>query len=204
MNDRRRTLWFRSLNCDGLHGWALLATLALPTLLSLGGDSWRKALQYERSGLQAGEWWRLLGAHWVHLGSLHLLLNVAGMALLWALFARCYAARQWLWIVLTAMLAVDAGLWFAAPGVLWYAGASGALHGVWSAGGWAQWRWRQPRTVVPLLLLIAKLAYEQLSGASAVINSIPVVLSAHLYGAVGGLLLPLLWGLPLARPQRSL
>jgi rhomboid family GlyGly-CTERM serine protease len=204
MNDRRRSLWFQSLNCDGHYGRALLLTLGALAIPGLGGESWRTALQYDRGQLGAGEWWRLLGAHWVHLGAMHLLFNLAGVALLWALFARCYAPRQWLWIVLAAMLAVDAGLWFMVPGVVWYAGASGALHGVWSAGGWAQWHWRQPRTAIPLLLLIAKLSYEQLSGTSAVISSIPVVLSAHLYGALGGLLLPLLWSVSLARRNRSL
>jgi rhomboid family GlyGly-CTERM serine protease len=197
MMDLRRAHWFRSLNCDMGHGWALPAVLAVPTLLACGGAQWRSSLQYDRAGLGAGEWWRLLTGHVVHLSVAHLLLNLAGLALLWMLFAREYSPRQWLIIAALSVTAIDAGLWWLQPGVLWYVGASGLLHGVWAAGAYAQLRLHAPgeRTIgaaAPLLLLLAKLAYEHISTRSALIGSIPVVLAAHAYGAAGGALWPLL------------
>ena len=46
--------------------------------LALGGERLRMLLQYDRAALAAGEWWRLVTAHLVHLGWDHLALNVAG------------------------------------------------------------------------------------------------------------------------------
>jgi len=56
---------------------------------------------------------------------------------------------------------------------------------------------------VALLLLVAlvlKLAWEQLHGASLLVASFPVVVDAHLYGAIGGLLA---WRLLRARQRAS-
>ncbi|MGH8230318.1 MAG: rhomboid family intramembrane serine protease [Steroidobacteraceae bacterium] len=52
------------------------------------GQWGRAQLAYERAGLAQLQFWRLISAHLVHLGWQHTLLNCAGLALLWALFAR--------------------------------------------------------------------------------------------------------------------
>ncbi len=77
------------------------------------GDA--SCLQYERDALAHFQWWRLFSAHLVHLGWVHALLNCAGLALLWVLFAREFPPRRWLWILLMAATAIDAGLWFLRP-----------------------------------------------------------------------------------------
>ena len=208
MMDRGRWKWFGSEIGDsrGLRG--RLALLLVPgaalLLVAAGGDTLRALLRYERSALAAGQLWRLVGAHLVHLGARHLLFNLAGLSLLWLLFAREYGARRWLAIVLATMLAIDAGLWFGSPQLQWYVGASGVLHGLWSSGGWAQWRRRAPATGTPLLALLLKLLVEQWRGASMVVGDLPVVLEAHVYGALGGLLLPVLWQLTEMRRARPL
>jgi rhomboid family GlyGly-CTERM serine protease len=181
-----------------------LATGVVLAAIQAGDGAAVALLQYQRSALQKGEWWRLLTAHCVHLNATHLAFNLAGLVLLWALFARCFTARQWLGIVLCVMLGVDTGLWFASPAVAWYVGASGVLHGVWSAGAWKQWQWPAPLTGLPLAVLLLKLLYEHFVGTSAVISSVPVVLDAHVYGAVAGLILPLIWSLSLASRRRWL
>ena len=80
----------------------VLVLAALLVLLAplLGGAPARTALRYDRPAIAAGQWWRLLSAHLVHLDAHHALLNAFGAALMWALFARDYAARQWLGILL--------------------------------------------------------------------------------------------------------
>ena len=85
------------------------------------------ALRYDRAGLEAGQWWRLLTAHLVHLDLEHAALNALGLVMMWALFARDYHWRQWLVILATATLMIDAGLWFRDTGVAWYVGSSGVL-----------------------------------------------------------------------------
>jgi rhomboid family GlyGly-CTERM serine protease len=184
--------WFRSANCDARYGAALLATLLLLLLLAASGDWGRSALQYEREALAHYQWWRLLSAHLVHLGWRHAWLNCAGLALLWMLFAREFTPRRWLWIAFLSAASIDAGLWFLRPGVDWYLGASGVLHGTWAAGACAMYRRGDGFGAALLLLLIIKLVYEQQSGASLFDRDLPLVSVAHLYGALGGLIAALL------------
>jgi rhomboid family GlyGly-CTERM serine protease len=200
----KRPTWVQSLNTDGRYGAALLLALALLLLPALGGAALRTAWSYDRAALDAGEWWRLFSAHAVHLGNRHLLFNAAGLMLLWFMFARSWQPLQWLAIGLASMLVIDAGLWWLSPRVQWYVGASGVLHGVWAAGACSEWRRRAGWHWLPAALLAAKLASEQWQGDSLVVSGMPVVLPAHLYGAVGGVLLPLLWHLRQSRAARSL
>src|ERR1700728_4776478 len=119
--------WFRSANCDARYGATLLAVLVLIVAIAATGDWGRDALGYERVALAHFQWWRLFSAHLVHLSWRHTLLNCAGVAVLWAFFAREFAPRRWLWILGAAALFIDLGLWFRYPGVEWYLGASGVL-----------------------------------------------------------------------------
>jgi rhomboid family GlyGly-CTERM serine protease len=176
----------RSLNCDGRQAYALLGACALlfaPTLLGEGG---RQLLRYDRAGLAAGQWWRLLTGHWVHLDARHALLNCLGLALMWALFARDYSPRQWVAIVLASVAAIDAGLWLGDSTVLWYVGSSGVLHGVMAAGVLAQLRRGEREGWLLAAILIAKLGYEHWIGALPFSGRDPVVVDAHLYGVIGG------------------
>jgi rhomboid family GlyGly-CTERM serine protease len=177
-----------SLNCDGVLGLALLAVCLALLLLVLTGEGGRLALRYERGALAAGQLWRLLSAHLVHLGPRHALVNVLGLALLWMLFARDYTPRQWLLIVLAAALAIDAGLWLLDSTVRWYVGSSGVLHGVLAAGAlaWVRQGYREGWLV--LLALAGKLAYEHWVGPLPLSGDITVVRSAHLFGVLGGAL----------------
>jgi rhomboid family GlyGly-CTERM serine protease len=176
----------RSLNGDGRFGRALLAVAVLLVLPTLSGDSGRRLLRYDRVALTSGEFWRLLTAHLVHLDVRHALLNTLGLALMWALFARDYTARQWLAIVLGAMAAIDAGLWLCDSTVAWYVGSSGVLHGVLAAGALAHLRRGERDRWVLAGLVGVKLAYEHWVGALPLSGSDPVVVSAHLYGVIGG------------------
>src|SRR6185369_4054684 len=85
-----------SLNGDGIYGLALLAVAASLLLPEIGGDATRAALRYDRMAIAAGEWWRLITAHFVHIDLEHTLLNVMGFVLMWAIFARDFSPRQWL------------------------------------------------------------------------------------------------------------
>jgi rhomboid family GlyGly-CTERM serine protease len=179
-------LALRSLNCDGRRGLALLLACLLLLLPTLGGEAAEALLRYERGALAGGQWWRLLTAHVVHLDLRHALLNTAGLALVWALFARNYSAKAWLAIVLGAMAAIDAGLWLRDSTVQWYVGSSGVLHGAMAAGALAHIRLAERDGWLLAALLGAKLIYEQTVGALPFSGSDPVVVDAHLYGVLGG------------------
>ena len=182
----------KSLNGDGWRGALLLAVCAAPPMIQSGGGAAQALLRYDRQALAAGQWWRLLSAHVIHLGYEHALLDVAGLALMWALFARDYSWRGWLLILGLGVAGVDAGLWLLSSTTQWYVGSSGVLHGVLVAGTAAHLRARQPDGWVLALLLVGKLVYEQTAGALPLTAGGAVIVDAHLYGAVGGALAALL------------
>jgi rhomboid family GlyGly-CTERM serine protease len=167
--------------------WLVGPVALAVVLLAFGGQDWVHALRYDRSGIARGELWRLLTGHLVHLSAWHLILNLLGLALIGALFTRAYSVLQWAAIAAASVAAIGAGLFILRPQIDWYVGLSGVLHGLMAAGAVAWWRSEsRPLAGALSLVLIAKLTWEQIHGALPLAGSIPVVVDAHLYGAMGG------------------
>ncbi len=175
--------------------WLLGLLAAVLVLLALGGDSWRTALRYERPAVLAGEYWRLLTAHLVHGDLRHLVLNGVGLGLIAGLFSRAYTLAGWLLVGAGSVAAIDLGLVFWEPQLHWYLGLSGVLHGALAAGAVAWWRYEnRPMALALSTILLLKLAWEQWQGGLPLSGDMPVVVNAHLYGAIGGgLAATLLW-----------
>jgi len=169
----------------------LLCACALLALPEAFGDPARQALSYDRTALADGQWWRLLTAHFVHLDLEHAVLNSLGVVLMWALFARDYSPWRWAAIYSGSAIAVSTGLWFGSPEVQWYVGASGALHGVMTAGTIAHLRRRDLDGWILAIFIVAKLAREQFAGPLPFAGSPDTIVDAHLYGAIGGVVLAL-------------
>ena len=176
-------------------GFGIVAVTSL--LLELGGDEARMALAYNRAGLEAGEFWRLLTAHFVHLSLKHLLLNLAGLALVVWIVGHAFTWSQWLLVVLLSILSIDASFWFLDPELAWYVGISGLLNGFLAAGLVIGVADREPESMVLAVIVLAKLTWEQAAGPLPGSESTAggaVVVDAHIYGAIGGLLAAaLLW-----------
>lgn len=189
---RGLTAVLKSLNGDRGHGIALLLCLALLLLPEINGPAAREALGYQREALAAGQWWRMFTGNFVHLDLEHAVLNGLGLVLMWAVFARDYPPWRWLAIYLGSALAVTTGLWFFSPQIQWYVGASGALHGVMTAGTLAHLRRADLDGWILAAFIVAKLFYEQFVGALPFAGSPDTVVDAHLYGALGGLVCALL------------
>jgi rhomboid family GlyGly-CTERM serine protease len=183
------TCFVRALHLDSGRWRIPLLLLALVVALSCFGDSATLALRYQRSAIAAGEWWRLISAHVVHLGWPHMLMNAAGLLLVWALFGDEFSDVDWCLLSLASALAISVSLWWLSRDVEWYVGLSGVLHAQMAAGCCARLRSRQWDGAALALFLIGKLSYEQLHGGSPL--SMPllrsaVVVDAHLYGALAG------------------
>lgn len=171
-------------------------------VLNAGDDAVRIALRYGRAEILDGEVWRLLTAHFVHLGWRHTLMNMAAWILIWFIFRHAVSERTWLVAILVCSLGVSAGLWFANPPLRWYVGFSGTLHGLFVLGALTHARAGLHLERWLLVLLAAKLGWEQWYGAmpgSAEFAGGNVVVDAHLYGALTGLLI----GLYAALKQRT-
>ena len=184
--------FLKSLNCDRGYGVALLCVCALLAVLELIGEPARRLLGFDREAIGAGQWWRLLSAHFVHLDLEHAVLNSLGLVLMWALFARDYSPWRWAAIYCGSAFAVSLGLWFANPELQWYVGASGALHGVMTAGTIAHLRRRDLDGWILAVFIVGKIAYEQSAGALPLAGTVNTIVDAHLYGAIGGVVLALL------------
>jgi len=167
------------------------AVLILAVLLLFGGEWLREWLRFDRQAILNGEIWRLLSGHIVHLGWPHFALNGAGLALVWFLVGDSYDTRGWGLVCLLSILTMDAGLWVFDPDLQWYVGLSGLLHGLLAAGLVARLGKQDKEAIALLLLLLAKLAWEQLNGplpGSEATAGGNVVVDSHLFGAIGGVL----------------
>lgn len=168
--------------------WLLGLIAGAVVLLALGGEPVRLLLRYDRDAvLEAGQYWRLLTCHLVHGSITHTTLNLAGLAIVAALFPRHYSLRAWLAIAGASAGAIAAGLVWNEPQLEWYVGLSGVLHGALVAGAIAWWRSERLSLALALtVLIVTKLFWEQWVGALPLSGDLPVIVNAHLYGALGG------------------
>lgn len=152
--------------------------------------------QYERSLILQGQWWRLISGHLVHLGLNHLLMNLLGLWLIWHLFLTDEGPLAYcLYRLPLLTIGTSIGLLILSPEVAWYRGLSGVLHGLLSLALLHQLRQQVAMSSLLLVLLTAKLVWEQTTGPLP--GSEPwidgrVIVDAHLYGALCGVILWLL------------
>ena len=179
----------------------LIVVIALA--LALMGDSASDKLRYDRDAIEAGEVWRLLSGHLLHLGWSHFALNAAGLLLIFYLVGTQFTTIGWLLISIVTVVVIDLGFWIFEPQLIWYVGLSGLLHGYLAAGAISGLRCGQVDYWLLAGFLILKLAYEQLIGplpGSEGTTGGSVVVAAHLYGAIGGALSGAVLSFRKARP----
>lgn len=171
--------------------WIPALALAIAAIvIALAGPDIQASLRYQRHSVLGMEWWRLLTGNLVHLGLAHLILNLAGLGLVALLFSAVFSAGRWLAILLAGALSTTLGLLIFTQ-VEWYVGLSGLLHGAYTAGALAEVRGGRRFGYVLLLLLAIKLLADLLFGASAFTAALiggEVIVAAHCFGALGGLL----------------
>ena len=166
-----------------------LVTLLVSLVLVFGGDAAREVFRFDRTGIASGELWRLVSGHLVHLGAAHFALNAAGLGLVWYLVGSAFDWQRWLIIAASCFVTMDAGLWFLNPGLNWYVGLSGLLHGILAAGLVERLRRPTAESLMLTVLVLLKLGWEQfygpLPGSEGTAGG-PVDVDAHLFGALGG------------------
>jgi len=170
--------------------WQVAALLlGACAVIAAFGDEGREILKYDRFAISNGEYWRLVSCHVTHLGYSHLALNLVGLVLVWLLVGRQYSSAQWLLVCTVSVAAVSGGFWFVDTDMLWYVGLSGILHGLLLAGAIQGVKSLPTESALICVLVIGKLGWEQLAGplpGSESASGGTVVVNAHLYGAIGG------------------
>ena len=176
-----------------------LALALTMTLVTLGGSDLSLLWRFEREPLLAGEFWRLITGHLVHLGWSHTGLNIAGLALVWLLVGASLNVKNWLITITGSALGISAGLLVFNPELSWYVGLSGVLHGMLITGCVVEIRHTGLRNneglgnkavLVLLILVWAKLIWEQLAGplpGSEASAGGTVIVDAHFYGGLCGI-----------------
>ena len=178
--------------------WVSLSLTAVAFLIHLFHPL-RPLLLYTRADMIEGEFWRLLGCHWVHLNTDHLLWSSLTFLLLGSLCEYMDRKRYALAMGLSVIL-IPAAIWFGMPHLMVYAGLSGLDCALYSLGiVLFIRREKQARRhiwiilyMLMLVLLPAKIIYEMSSGLTIFVNNshtdmVPVPLS-HLVGGIAGIL----------------
>jgi len=175
-------------------GW-LPATLIVVCFLFQIGDL-EQALRFDRKLIGEGAWWRTLSANFIHLGWNHFALNMAGAALVFALFGASVNAWEWLIVIVITSVVIALAVLALNEEINWYVGLSGTLHGMFTYGAVAELRHARLFASLLLLGVGAKLLWEQVAGSlpgTAEAVGGDVIVDAHLYGALAGVLLALCW-----------
>lgn len=167
-----------------------IAMICIAILFLQGSD----ALRYERSVILQGQIWRVFTGNFVHANWRHLVSDMAGLALWTALAAYLETRRSYLILLLGSGLGVGLGLLLLDPRVGWYVGFSGILHGLFAASAIRLLSHREWLGGLSLLAALAlKLLWEQRYGdlGTAKLLGVPVLVDAHLYGAICGVVIVL-------------
>lgn len=180
-----------------------IALALLCLLLALTPDSWHLVLRYSRSGLEQGEYWRLVTGHLLHSNSWHLLMNLGGLLLVALLHGRYFSStvlvRQWL----IAALLISLALYFGSAQIYAYVGLSGLLHAMLMLGAVKDIQLKQRGGYLLFTGLVLKVTYEQWQGPDSDLASLiaaNVAVDAHLYGVITGLVIAALsWRLQSTR-----
>ena len=144
---------------------------------------------YDRNQLNHFQWWRLITGHLLHTNTSHLLLNLTGLTLLWALHGHYYKMPRYSIQFLVLCLGTSIGLYYFAHQMQWYVGLSGVLHGLFVIGAYFDIRQKLKTGWVMLLGVWVKVIYEQIFGASADVAKLieaNVAVDAHLFGTITG------------------
>jgi len=136
-----------------------------------------------------GEAWRIWTSHWVHVGWIHYLLNMIGLACLPFIFPYV-RIRYMVYLLLLLPLLISLSFYYIFPFIEAYAGLSGVLHGMYIALAIYFLKYEQERKFALLVLaaVCGKIIWENIFGEldTAQMIGSPVLIEAHLAGAIWG------------------
>jgi rhomboid family GlyGly-CTERM serine protease len=174
--------------------WRFVAVIIplMALLQAIGPEYFR----YQRDWISTGEIWRIVTAHWVHVGWLHLFLNGLGLVICVILTKPGWSIRRWLISSLAMAIGISIMLTLYNPEVSDYAGYSGVLYGLYVLA--AINLFSSDRLVASLIIaaIVIKVLMEQFNfydfNTGDIIGA-HVVVDAHLYGLLMAIPIALGW-----------
>jgi rhomboid family GlyGly-CTERM serine protease len=163
--------------------------IALCVLLSALLQGAMLQLRYEHVLLDIQPW-RMVTAHWVHLGWRHYALNMLAFLFIPYLFPQ-FSIRSLIACLLLLSMFISLCFYWFMPYLVDYTGLSGVLHGMYVLAALQSLSYPKLRKFGLLVLgcIVVKLSWEQLFGSeSAAFIQAPVIIQAHQFGVLGGML----------------
>ena len=168
-------------------------TISLMTLLQIIGPEY---FRFERDWTSTGQVWRIVTAHWVHVGWLHLALNGLGLAVCVGLTWPGWSIGRWLASSIIIALGISIMLSLYNPEVVDYAGHSGVLYGLYVLAALSLFTRDRLVAVLIIAAIVIKVCMEQLNfydfNSGAIIGA-RVIVDAHLYGLLMAIAIALIW-----------
>lgn len=181
----------------------LLDVIALPLLffcVALAITSFKPEapilFRYDALAIQDGEWWRLLSAHFTHSTWNHFALNMLGLFIMSYLFSQVATWLRWLSLMIFVSLFSSACFYFFQSNDYIYVGMSDTLHGVIIAYALLDFKNFKLGSSILIVGTLGKVIWEQTPfyvEASAEFIGGRVATESHFYGAIGGLILGLVF-----------
>jgi rhomboid family GlyGly-CTERM serine protease len=172
--------------------WCTATVVAIAAVASAvpGG---REALELRRAAVADGESWRLLGAHLVHAGPAHAILDLAALLVLGS-WLELRSRAELVLVLCASALAASAAVWFARPDLERYLGSSALASGAFVALATALLGERRSTLAraagaAALAAFALKLACEAAGESLAPLPAgVEVVPLAHAAGGLAGLI----------------
>jgi rhomboid family GlyGly-CTERM serine protease len=174
--------------------WRFVAVIIpLMILLQAIGPEY---FRYQSDWTLTGQIWRMVTAHWVHVGWLHLLLNGVGLVVCVSLTSPGWSIGRWLTYSIIMAIGISIMLTLYNPEVIDYAGYSGVLYGLYVLAALSLFPRDRLVTALIIAAIVGKVFMEQFNFYdfnSGDIIGARVIVDAHLYGLLLAIAIALAW-----------
>jgi rhomboid family GlyGly-CTERM serine protease len=174
--------------------WRFVAVIIpLMILLQAIGPEY---FRYQSDWTLTGQIWRMVTAHWVHVGWLHLLLNGVGLVVCVSLTSPGWSIGRWLTYSIIMAIGISIMLTLYNPEVIDYAGYSGVLYGLYVLAALSLFPRDRLVTALIIAAIVGKVFMEQFDFYdfnSGDIIGARVIVDAHLYGLLLAIAIALAW-----------
>ncbi len=172
------------------NGLSFFIILLLSAIVFIWPDA-NPHLEFNRINLQQHEYYRLFTSSLVHNNIHHLWLNLLGGLLLYLLFFEHFTPINQIVVFIICSLSVSIGIFYFSSFDI-YMGLSGYLHGIFAWAVLKELLSKRKSAWLLAIVGIAKLVHEQVAEQSQpqeTLIGIAIATDAHLFGALGGVLL---------------
>ena len=172
---------------------APLSLISIMFVLELTKPLSMQWLGFTSNDILNGQFWRIITGQLLHTNFNHLLLNISGVALIWALHGEYYHCKHYALALLASLSMVGIGLlginFWGVSGYQNYAGLSGILHSLLIFGAIIDIKKKDNTGWLLLIGVLAKVLYEMIVGpeqSTVDLIQANVAVEAHFVGCVVG------------------